>query len=225
MGSIYCRKPLSSTLPCIDAIQFAFVNPPEVELDFTGLANLADMKVKIGGINLVDIKGYVRQIVDDVFAQAIVLPNRSYAPLVEHVDYRDQFCPAYQGLARIHVHSGRGFEIEKTKNPLFGKDDIPDVYLKIRLGVEPWFVSSTVQDNCTPTWNPQEDCQDFLYCSSRDQIVEIEAWDSDSGTLDTDDRLGTYMRRWLLGYENEMCVVCVCVCVCVFVNLKRIGKK
>ena len=41
-------KPLSGVLPCIDAISFAFVNPPKIELDFTGLANLADMKIKIG---------------------------------------------------------------------------------------------------------------------------------------------------------------------------------
>mmetsp|Transcript_7548 Transcript_7548/g.8717 ORF Transcript_7548/g.8717 Transcript_7548/m.8717 type:complete len:828 (-) Transcript_7548:183-2666(-) len=184
-------KPLSSALPCIDAIQFAFVNPPTVELDFTGLANVADMKFNIGGINLVDVKGIVRDIVNDILASSLVLPNRTHAPLAANVDYRDIFCPAYKGLARVHLHSGRGFEIEKSNLKfLGGKDDIPDVYCKIRLGVEDFWKSSCIQDNCNPKWNADTECHDFLYCCGRDQILEIQAWDSDSGTLDADDQLG-----------------------------------
>jgi hypothetical protein len=131
----------------------------------------------------------VRGIVDDILAQSLVLPNRTHAPLANHVDYRDIFCPAYKGLARIHLHSGRGFEIQKATNP-FGKDDIPDVYCKIRLGVEEFWKSSCIRDNCNPKWNPSEEFHDFLYCCGHDQILEIQVWDSDSGTLDSDDRLG-----------------------------------
>jgi hypothetical protein len=182
-------KPLGTVLPCIEAIQFAFVNPPEIALDFTGLANLADMKLQFGGINLVDIKGIVRGIVDDILAASMVLPNRVVAPLVENVDYRDIFAPQYKGFARVRLHSGRGFQIQKATRP-FGKEDIPDVYVKMRAGVEKFFKSSVCKDNCNPVWDPDEECHDFLICAYRDQILEMQAWDEDTGTLDTNDLLG-----------------------------------
>jgi hypothetical protein len=182
-------KPLSDVLPCIDAVQFAFVNPPEIELDFTGLANLADMKVGFGGVNVIDIKGAVRGIVDNILAQSMVLPTRIPVPLLDNVDFRDMFAPRYKGMARIRLYRGRGFEIQKATRP-FGKDDIPDVYIKMRVGVEKFFKSSVCKDNCNPVWDPDEDFQDFLVCQYRDQILEIQAWDEDTGALDTDDYLG-----------------------------------
>ena len=84
------------------------------------------MKFKIGDVSVVDIKGIVSDIIDDTLAKSLVLPNRTVAPLVENVDYRDIFSPAYKGLVRFHLHSGRGFEIQKASTP-FGKDDVPDV--------------------------------------------------------------------------------------------------
>ena len=176
-------KPLSGVLPCMDAIQFAFVNPPKIELDFTGLANVAD--IKMYGLN---ISKFVRQIVDDTLAQTLVLPNRTIAPLADKVDYRDIFCPAYLGLARIKLHSGRGFKIEKATTA-FGKDDIPDVYVKIRLGAEKFFESSVVSNNCSPKWDPNEEFHDFLN-SGASQNLEIQVWDRDTGVLDSDDLLG-----------------------------------
>mmetsp|Transcript_27570 Transcript_27570/g.60821 ORF Transcript_27570/g.60821 Transcript_27570/m.60821 type:complete len:799 (-) Transcript_27570:638-3034(-) len=182
-------KPLGTTLPCMDAVQFAFVNPPKIKLDFTGLANLADMNIKIGGMSVVDIKGTVRGIVGDTLAQSLVLPNRTVAPLVDKVDYRNIFCPAYKGLVRVRLHSGRGFEIQKATS-ILGSDDIPDVYVKMRLGAEEFFQSSVVEDDCNPVWDPEVEFVDFLFCSGRDQILEIQVWDRDTGTLDPDDRLG-----------------------------------
>jgi len=182
-------KPLNQVLPCIKAVQFAFVNPPKVELDFTGAANLADMKLNIGGFNVLDLNRMVRSDVNAILAQAMVLPNRIIVPLEDNLDYRDVFSPVYKGLARIRLHSGRGFEVQKKKF-IGQKDDIPDVYVKIRLGVEKFFESSVCKDNCSPVWDPDENFHDFLFCSGRDQILEIQAWDRDSGALDSDDRLG-----------------------------------
>lgn len=182
-------KPLSDVLPCVDAVQFAFVNPPQIELDFTGLANLADMKLQFGSVSVMDIRGMVRGIVDDILAQSMVLPTRIPVPLVDNVDYRDIFAPQYKGMARIRLHSGRGFQVQKATRP-FGSDDIPDVYVKIRVGVEPYFKSSVCKDNCNPEWDPDENFQDFLVCQYRDQILELQAWDEDTGTLDRDDHLG-----------------------------------
>jgi len=182
-------KPLSTELPCMGAVQFAFVNPPKIELDFTGLANVADFNLKVAGVSVMDIRGIVRGVVDDILGQTMVLPNRCVAPLVDNLEYWNIYCPPYKGLTRVRLHSGRGFEIQKSYRP-FGKDDIPDVYVKIRLGVEKFFTSTVCKDNCNPVWDPDEEFHDFLFCSDRDQIFEIQAWDSDSGTFDSDDFLG-----------------------------------
>ena len=182
-------KPLSTVFPCMDAVQFAFINPPKVELDFTGLANVADFNLQVAGVSVMDIHGMVRGVVDDILGQSLVLPNRCVAPLLENLEYWNVYCPPYKGLTRVRLHSGRGFQIQKSNRP-FGKDDIPDVYVKIRLGVEKFFVSKVCKDDCNPKWDPEEEFHDFLFCSGRDQIFEIQAWDSDSGRFDSDDFLG-----------------------------------
>lgn len=183
-------KPLSAkALPCMDGIQFGFVNPPTIDLDFTGLANIAAVQLKIGSKTFIDVKGKVRDIVKDVLGQTLVLPNRIYAPIVDTVDYRDIFHPAYQGLARIAVHQGRGFA---TTNQILA---IPkpttvftptSIYIKVRLGAEKFYISDVVKDSCTPTWDPERTYHDFLYCSSRDQIVEIQAWKKNGIDIDID---------------------------------------
>ena len=175
-------KPLSTSLPCVDAVQAGFVNPPEIELDFTGLANIADMK-------LGNVKGAVRDIVNDILAASLVLPTRIAVPLLDNVDFRDMFVPQYKGMARIRLHSGRGFQVQKATRP-FGKDDVPDVYIKMRVGVEEYYKSSVCKDNCNPEWDCEENYHDFLVCQYRDQILEIQAWDEDTGTLEKDDYLG-----------------------------------
>jgi len=179
-------RPLSAVAPCMDAIQFAFVNPPTIELDFTGLANLADFNLSFGGVGL-DIKKLVMGVVDDIMAQTVVLPTRIVSPLVENLDYRDVFQPVYKGLARVRLHSGRGFETRKKK---FRGDDIPDVYVKMRLGVEESFQSSVCEDSNNPVWDPDQEFHDFMFCVARDQILDIQCWESNGGALDFDDKWG-----------------------------------
>lgn len=179
-------RPLSNVLPCMNAVQVAFVNPPKVELDFTGLANLADVNLSFAGVGL-DVKKLVMGIVDDIMAQTMVLPTRMVTPLVDGLDYRDVFQPVYKGLARVRLHSGRGFAV---RSKTFGRDDIPDVYVKIRLGVEEFYTSSVCQDSCNPVWDPDEEFRDFLFCVARDQILEIQCWESNSGAMDRDEKWG-----------------------------------
>ena len=42
--------PLSDLIPCFTALQFAFINPPMLELDFTGAANVADFSAIDGTV-------------------------------------------------------------------------------------------------------------------------------------------------------------------------------
>jgi hypothetical protein len=37
----FLMKPLSDVIPCFDAVTYSFINPPTLEIDFTGLADVA----------------------------------------------------------------------------------------------------------------------------------------------------------------------------------------
>ncbi|KAI2506642.1 Synaptotagmin-like mitochondrial-lipid-binding domain [Fragilaria crotonensis] len=170
----FVLNPLANTLPIVSAIQYGFINPPKLELDFTGLANIADFTI---------IDKTIRGIMQGVMADMMVLPHRKLYKMNPASDFRT-FCQRPIGVARITCVRGRGFRVEKK---MMGKHDVPDVYCSVQLGCEPAWKTSTVKDNLSPEWN--ETC-DFLL-SDNDQIVSLEAWDQDKGTLDSDDHLGT----------------------------------
>ncbi|KAL3941071.1 MAG: hypothetical protein SGARI_000716, partial [Bacillariaceae sp.] len=176
----FWMQPLTNEIPCLDAIQYAFVNPPEIELDFTGLANIADFK-------MMDIKGMIRNMMRDVVSSIMVLPVKMSFLMNPAVDYRDMYSSAFLGLARITAHSGRGFKPEKQ---MLRGHDIPDVYLKIKVGYEPEWKTKTIHNELNPKWDPTTEFHDFLLCS-KEQVVEIEAWDEDGGAMDSDDYLGS----------------------------------
>lgn len=165
-------KPLSDVLPCIGAIQYGFINKPSLVLDFTGLGNVADL----GGIDAM-----IRNIIKDAIGGVMVLPARLCFKMDVNCDYRDAFV-APEGVARLTAIGGRGFVVEKKT---IGKDDVPDCYLKVTLGDKTW-TTSVIKDDLEPKWL---ETGDFLL-SDKDQIVRVEAWDEDTGTMDSDDFLG-----------------------------------
>jgi len=169
----FLLKPLTNALPIVSAIQYAFINPPILELDFTGLANIADFSV---------IDKTIRSIMHDVMANMMVLPNRKLYKMNAASDFRTYYQHPI-GVARITCMSGRNFVVEKK---MIGKGDVPDVYCTITLGREQVWKTSSVKDSLSPMWN---ETKDFLL-SDHDQVVSIEAWDEDSGSLDADDYLG-----------------------------------
>lgn len=170
----FTLNPLKNALPIVSAIQYGFINPPKMELDFTGLANIADFSV---------IDKSIRGTMQGVIAGMMVLPHRKLYKMDAGSDFRT-YCQHPIGVARITCVRGRGFQVEKR---VMGKNDIPDVYCNIQLGCEQVWKSSTAKDNLAPEWN---ETYDFLLCDN-DQIVSVEAWDEDNGTLDSDDYLGT----------------------------------
>lgn len=168
----FIMKPLLDVLPCLGAIQYSFVNDPVLELDFTGLANVADF----GGIDKL-----IRGIIKDSIKSIMVLPKRMTAKIDPGCDVRDALVKPV-GIARITAKSGRGFVIEKRVGL---KDDIPDAYLNVKLGDQLW-KTSVQKDNLSPVWN---ETADFML-SDRDQILDVHAWDEDTGRFDSDDDLG-----------------------------------
>jgi hypothetical protein len=170
---VFLLKPLTNVIPCVAAVQYSFINPPNLELDFTGLANIADFTI---------IDKTIRKIMQDIMASMVVLPYRMLYKMDLACDFKDIYQPP-KGVARITCVKGRGFQVEKRS--LRGAD-IPDVYCVIQMGCVIWR-TSTVKDNLSPEWN---ESKDFML-SDNDQIISIEAWDEDKGALDSDDFLGS----------------------------------
>jgi len=182
-------KPLSDVLPCIGAIQYGFIDKPSLVIDFTGLGNVVD----VGGLDKM-----ILGIIKDAISGVMVLPARLCYKMDVNCDYRDAFV-APEGIARLTAVGGRGFVVEKKT---IGKDDVPDCYLKVTLGGRTW-KTSVVKDDLSPQWL---ETGDFLL-SDNDQIVRVEAWDEDTGTMDSDDFLGqcefTIAELMLAGRTSE----------------------
>ena len=167
-------KPLTTdALPCFTAIQYAFVNPPELHLNFTGLAQVADFAI---------LDTAIRAMIHETFQSMVVLPNR----MMYKMDAVNDFFASYQpplGILHLILESGRGFVVEHR---LLRAADIPDVYCNISLGSSKVWRTSTISDNLTPVWNESAD----FVVSDYEQQISVHAFDQDDEILDADDDLG-----------------------------------
>lgn len=164
--------PLTNVLPVVSAIQYAFINPPDLELDFTGLAQVADFAV---------VDKTIRKMIQDVMANMVVLPNR----MLYKMDLTSNCLQTYQppvGVVRVTVVGGRDFNVQRG----LVSDDVPDVYLQVAVGAGETWRTSTEWNSTQPQWN---EVKDFVL-SEYDQAIKIHAWDEDKMPLDPDDELG-----------------------------------
>jgi Ca2+-dependent lipid-binding protein len=174
-------NPLINEIPIVSAISYSFINLPNVDLTFTGLASVAEI-------------GVIKQSVEDVIKVSMAsscLPHRRIYKMTKGGGpngFLDIYRPPI-GVVKIHIESGRGFVIEKR---LFAPDDVPDVYLNVFFGAvvpgssEGVRRTKTIMDECYPVWN---ETFEFLLWD-RGQDIRLEAWDEDEGPLDPDDQLG-----------------------------------
>ena len=170
-------KPLTNELPVVSGIQYSFINLPHVDLQFTGLASVAEMSV---------LNDAIRGAIQGSML-ASCLPYRRLFKMSRDNNFLDTYFPP-RGILRLHVEKGRGFVIEKR---LLARDDIPDVYLNVTLGAalpksaNVWR-TKTIMDDLNPEWNVSKD---FLLWDQTQEII-VHAWDEDEGPLDPDDDLG-----------------------------------
>jgi len=183
-------KPLTSEwMPCICAFSYAFINQPELDLTFTGLASVAEFSY---------IDRNVRKILNDALASMVVLPNRLIYRMDENASLMEIYQPPH-GIARLTLESGHGFNLELKS---FGPDDIPDVYCNISFA-DSTVRTPTVKNSLKPTWNHSMDFMVF----DLDQSFALDAWDEDSNPLDPDDGLGithVTVREMLLSKDRRM---------------------
>lgn len=161
--------PLIERIPIVAAVQLAFINPPNLHIDFTGLAEVAEFSL---------IEKTLYKIIDKILAGILVLPSRMLVKLDPTAAWYDTFLPDL-GVIRVNVKDGHGFTVPKG-----WFKDVPDIFCKVRLGAFPEWETRTIRNNTEPQWDERAD----FILSDHDQAMLVEAWDDDKTNVD--DALG-----------------------------------
>ncbi|KAF2833579.1 hypothetical protein CC86DRAFT_451223 [Ophiobolus disseminans] len=159
--------PLTNVIPLIGAAQVAFLNPPNLKLDFTDAANIADCFL---------IEKTVRNTILGIISGMAVLPNRFLVKMDPNVDYFKTYHP-HHGIVRLTVEKAIGITAPKKKSGvsrLIAKvvKDVPDCYVKVNVGAEGEWRTSVQKNDHDPVWN---ETHDFLVTDYEQQIaVDIQ---------------------------------------------------
>ncbi|OHE90434.1 C2 domain-containing protein [Colletotrichum orchidophilum] len=163
--------PLTNIIPLIGAAQVAFINPPELKLDFTNAANIADWAL---------VDKAVRKVILDIIASMAVLPNRYLVKLDGNNDYFRTYLP-HLGALRLTIERAIGISGPKKSGAkrLLAKivKDVPDCYAKVNVGAEEEWRTSVKKNDHDPEWN---ETHDFLV-ADYDQRIFIDVQDDDLG--------------------------------------------
>ncbi|KAF7525344.1 hypothetical protein G7054_g11129 [Neopestalotiopsis clavispora] len=190
--------PLTNVIPLIGAAQVAFINPPELKLDFTNAANVADWVL---------VNKMIRKVILDIIGSMAVLPNRYLVKMANDNDFFKTYLP-HLGALRLTVEKAIGISGPKKSGAkrLLAKivKDIPDCYCKVTVGAEEEWRTSTKKNDKDPEWN---ETHDFLV-ADYDQRVFIDVQDDDLGGDDDIGIASTTVKEILLkGGSQELALV------------------
>jgi Ca2+-dependent lipid-binding protein len=162
----------------IGAAQVAFINPPDLKLDFTDAANIADCFL---------IEKTVRNVILGIIGGMAVLPNRFLVKLDSNNDYFKTYQP-HLGTLRLTVEKASGITAPKKKSGasrLLQKiiKDVPDCFVKVNVGASEEWRTAVQKNNHEPVWN---ETHDFLV-SDFEQQITLDIQDDD---LVGDDDIG-----------------------------------
>ncbi|CAD7950670.1 unnamed protein product [Amoebophrya sp. A120] len=168
-------RPLMETMPVVGGLQIFMINPPTVDVDFTGAANLIDMPV---------LAGTIRSIIRNAITDSLVLPNRIFVPVADptEIDMTRLSFPRPEAVLRFQLHKGKNL-LAKDFN-FFGAAT-SDPYAIVRVGARQ-FRSKVIKHTVNPVW--QDQIYDFFMFNKR-QLLSLELFDSD---IDSDDQLGHF---------------------------------
>jgi len=173
--SVFLR-PFLDKAPFIGGLEIVFTNPPEVQIDFTGLANVADMP---------GVHGAVRRVLNDIIAKKLVIPHRIAVPISSDkaVDVARLKHPPPQGVLRLKIISAEN--LAAADMSVFSQAT-SDPYVQIQVGGEQW-QTPVIKQNCNPRWTKDNEHDFVVY--SLDQWVQVDVWDWDMFTAS--DSLGS----------------------------------
>merc|ERR1719171_1164198 len=90
--------PLLASMPIVGGLTIFFREMPEMDYDFTGVGNLADLPV---------LKSVIRNVVKDIIRNLLVLPTRMFIPIADPfifpIDVVGLSHPRPLGVVRIQV--------------------------------------------------------------------------------------------------------------------------
>jgi len=170
--------PLTNIIPLIGAVQVSFINTPSLKLDFTDAANIADCFL---------IEKTVRNTILGIIEGMAVLPNRFLVKLDAKNDYFKTYQP-HHGIVRLTIEKATGITAPKKKSGvsrLIAKvvKDVPDCYVKVKVGAEAEWRTSVQKNDHDPVWN---ETHDFLV-ADYEQGISVDIQDDD---LVGDDDIG-----------------------------------
>jgi Ca2+-dependent lipid-binding protein len=166
----------------IGAAQVAFINTPSLALDFTDAANIADFSI---------IDTTVRKIILGIIESMAVLPNRFLVKMDNNNDYFKTYLP-HLGIVRLTIGRATGISAPKKGEKKSGLkrlmakvklNDVPDCYVKVKVGAEEEWKTSVVDNNTEPEWN---ETHDFIV-TDYEQNISVDIQDDD---LAGDDDIG-----------------------------------
>ncbi|ODN05770.1 Extended synaptotagmin-2 [Orchesella cincta] len=133
-------KPLVNQMPLIGGIQYFFLNPPSLDFNLIGVADVLDMP------GLADL---IRRIVQEQIAAMCVLPNKMFVQLAENVNAQETCALRPQGVIRICAVEARNL-LKKDVGVLgMGKSD---PYVVLSVGAQS-FKSKIINNTVTPKWD------------------------------------------------------------------------
>lgn len=200
VGTLVIRlDPLLKDIPIVGGIVVYFLDPPTIDLTFSGIAQIADSSL---------VAHRVRSTIESLVAGSIVLPNtvcHSLAKNEAEVDTAMMRDPKPQGVLRVTALKAEGLVGHDWH--LFGRAT-SDPYLRLMLGVDCW-QSSVVYKTCDPVWKT-ENSHDFLVYDMVQKLrIDVHDW-GPSWTFDAGDIIGRAkpaMVMELLEHSNKPLVL------------------
>eukprot|EP01065_Artemidia_motanka_P023996 TRINITY_DN28648_c0_g1_i1.p1 TRINITY_DN28648_c0_g1~~TRINITY_DN28648_c0_g1_i1.p1 ORF type:complete len:1733 (+),score=449.07 TRINITY_DN28648_c0_g1_i1:64-5199(+) len=194
-------SPLFAEPPFFQNLRVSLPNPPVVDMDFTGVADIMDWgadeigaKVRSGWEHGPPIHRLTRAALRSAIAKELVSPNGITVPTARdgslcNYGFAALRTPAPEGILEITALSASNLEAG-DESP-FGRTSDP--YIFVRLGAEDW-QSCAVQWTCDPDWRGLTGSKhEFYVYDSSLQWVDIEVYDWDR--LSADDLLARGPRR------------------------------
>ncbi|XP_076379275.1 extended synaptotagmin-like protein 2 isoform X1 [Megalopta genalis] len=133
-------KPLLPVIPIVGGVQAFFLNPPAINFNLVGVADVLDLP----GFNEILRKTIIEQV-----AAFVVLPNKIVIPLSDEVPVETLKMPEPEGVLRIHVVEAK--HLMKKDIGMLGKGK-SDPYAIISVGAQE-FRTKTIDNTVNPKWD------------------------------------------------------------------------
>eukprot|EP01062_Namystynia_karyoxenos_P073376 TRINITY_DN70177_c0_g1_i1.p1 TRINITY_DN70177_c0_g1~~TRINITY_DN70177_c0_g1_i1.p1 ORF type:complete len:1828 (+),score=592.16 TRINITY_DN70177_c0_g1_i1:160-5484(+) len=189
-------RPLQTTPPFFGNVSLTFPNPPHIDMDFTGVADLLDWGAEANGLVQSSwergppVHRWTRAALRCAVASKAVMPHSFTLRVGEYnrresdYDFASLRFPPPAGLLELTLLSARNLEAGDTSP--FGNTSDP--YVVCRLGAHEW-QSPVLSKTCDPDWRgvPGSSHVFFVYDKSA-QWLSVEVYDHD--LTSADDLLG-----------------------------------